>query len=60
MDLQVLYIPQFVVNFFAKRIGNFAFVNVVERAETLKGTEWEKRKKADEKGVYKQVNDKLK
>jgi len=48
----VLFIPQFVVNFFAGRIGNFVFGHAVDRAATLKDTEWEKRVKKDEKGIY--------
>jgi hypothetical protein len=47
VDLKVLYIPQFVVNFFAGKIGNFAFVNVVDKAAALKNSEWQKRYKED-------------
>lgn len=40
LDIKMSFIPQFVLNFFTKKIGAFLMEKMIKLASDLKGTEW--------------------
>lgn len=43
LDIKMSFIPEFVLNFFSKKIGTFLIEKLLKHANNIKGSEWEKR-----------------
>jgi uncharacterized protein (DUF2164 family) len=59
LDIKMSFIPEFVLGFFSKKIGTFLMEKLIKHANNIKGSEWEKRIKANTDSFYPWLREKV-
>ena len=59
IDLNVTFLPDFLLGILTKKIGNWIFDKMIKMANNLKGTKYEKRIQEDSEGFYKWLAEKI-